>query len=94
MHTYKSQEIISSLEKKGFKKMNVHHRKYFLFVGDKKTPIKTYVSHGKKTEYDVHLLGEMRKQLKFENKVQLDKFLQCPMTYKQYISYLRQNGHI
>ena len=70
-----------------------HHEYYVLEVDGKLERINTYFSHGKK-EYGRALMGEMKKQLKFENSKQLDDFFDCPMSKEDYVLLQRENGNI
>lgn len=81
-----------SLLHKGFRAVAAHHEMYWLYAGDKKTSIRTRLSHGEK-EYGQKLLAAMRKQLKL-TKVDFDRFMDCPMTGEQYLELLITQGHV
>ena len=91
--TRKSKQIEEALKKKGFKKDNTHHKVYFFYVKDKKTGIRTFVSHGIK-EYSGNLLSKVRNQMKLSTNRDFDDFMDCSMTETQYRDKLINGGHI
>lgn len=92
MSTKKTSDIEKVLLEKGFERVDTHHKLYWLWVDDKRTGIRTRISHGKK-EYDDNLLGMMARQLKLRKK-QFVSFLDCPLTKEQYIQLLIDAGEI
>ena len=94
MASYKTAKIEKALCSKGFVKTNTHHRMLrFKLDGKVLSNIKTRLSHGAK-EYDDNLLGEMKKQLRFENKEQLMDFIECPLSQEIYIDILKRRKAI
>jgi len=83
------------LKKKGFvlDPEIEHHRFYYLHIEGKKYPIYTYLSHSV-DEYGKDLMGDIKKQLKFDSSAKLDKFFDCPMTKEMYIELLRDQNKI
>lgn len=87
--TRNTQDIQSSLSKKGFvvdeggnhTKLIFHHKK-------QNQAIMTVLSRGKK-EYDNFLLGLMARELKLTKK-QLLGLIDCPIDKKEYIKLLKQ----
>jgi len=95
MHDIPRSDIESSLSKKGFRKDESHHHLYFLYVGGKRSSIRTKISHGSKYKtYDVSLLSAMKKQLKFDSLNQLRDFISCTVTEKQYLQLLLKKNLI
>jgi len=88
----KTKELESALVGKGFRQDNTHHRFFWLFDGEKKTSVKTYVSHGVR-EYGDELLDKVKKQLGL-TKPQLLDLIACPMTEHDYLEHLLNIGRI
>lgn len=87
MSQFKTKEIEKALCSKGFEVNKTHHRMLRLYVNGRKSNIRTKLSHGLK-EYNDSLLGELRKQLKLDNKEQLKDLIKCPMSKEKYIELL------
>jgi predicted RNA binding protein YcfA (HicA-like mRNA interferase family) len=92
MAVRKVRDITAALNKKGFELAKTHHNYFILYVDGKKTSIRTRISHGKK-EYGENLLQAMSKQLKLPRGL-FDELLDCPLSYDDYISILKENGDI
>lgn len=92
MKPRKATEIQAALTLKGFRLDNTHHHYYWFFHGNRKTSIRTFVSHGIK-EYGNDLLTKVRKQMKLAGK-ELDQFVDCDMSGEEYEKLLIANGHI
>lgn len=82
MASYKTSQFRQALEKKGFIIDQTHHEMYWYFLDDKKTSLKTRISHSEK-EYDDFLLSERKKQLHL-SKSDFKLFVECPLTAEQY----------
>lgn len=91
----KTRKIDSALKKKGFKivKEKEDHIYYYFFINGKKTPIHTKLSHGIK-EYSNDRLSDVKKQLKFEKKDELLRFIDCSITLPKYIAMLENKSII
>lgn len=91
MRPRKTVDIISVLEKKGFRlnPQKEGHKFYYLYIDNKKYPIYTFFSHGKK-EYDKTLMDKIKKQLKFIDINKAENFFDCPMTGEEYVIMLRE----
>jgi len=89
---HKSKEIKQSLLQKGFRQSNTHHEMFYLFVNNKKTSIRTRLSHGI-SDYGDSLLGQMARQLKLE-RGKFEEFIECPLTEKEYIELVANKGFI
>ena len=57
------------------------------------TEIYTFISHGL-GEYGNDLLFKVKKQLGFSNNQQFEDFLNCPMSYQEYLQMLHSNNKI
>lgn len=95
MKPRKAKDIVRVLQLKGFAKHpeKDHHQYYFLMVNGKRTHIKTYFSNGG-TECDSYLMGQIKKQLKFDNSKKADDFFDCPMSAAEYIDMLTSAGNL
>ena len=95
MKNRKVKDIIRTLNKKSFKLTTEkeHHKYYYLFVEGKKYPIYTYISLGKK-EYDKNLMGEIKKQLKFQDAKKAEDFFDCTLSGPEYINMLKEINEI
>ena len=83
----------TTLEQKGFRLENTHHKLYRLYVDGRKTAISTRFSHGKK-EYDDRLLGLVRRQMKLQNALEFNQFMDCTMTGDAYAKNLVDRGEV
>jgi len=95
MKVRKTKEIKAALQKKGFvlDPSKDHHEFYYLKVDGKKHAIYTYLSHGLK-EYNVQLMAQIKKQLKFRDAQKADDFFDCPLSANDYVQMLKGNGDI
>ncbi len=93
MKTRKPCDIESVLLKKGFKlnPQKQGHKYFCLYKDGIKQGIFTKISHGKK-EYDKHLMGQIKKQMKISDNQSLDDFFDCPMSKEQYLKMLEDNN--
>ncbi|WP_240374128.1 type II toxin-antitoxin system HicA family toxin [Bacillus piscicola] len=92
MTVRKTKDIRKALTDKGFKESNSRHKRFILYVNNKKTTVRTVISHGKK-EYSNTLLSAMSKQLRLSNEELLD-LIDCPLTYESYIALLYDRNEI
>jgi len=92
MSAIKTKDIESALLSKGFRRDNSHHEFLWLYVGEQRTSVKTYLSHSIR-EYGDDLLAKVKKQLGV-SKRQLLALVNCPLTYDEYVSHLKEVGRI
>ena len=93
----KARDIQKALEKKGFqKKEGKRHMKYILHVNGKKKRVLTIFSRGRdKKKLGDDLIRRIMKQLHFDNdKDKFRDFVECPLTYEDYLELLREKGII
>jgi len=93
----KAKDIQKALKKKGFqKKEGGRHTKYILYVNGKKTRVITVFSRGRnKKELGDDLIKRIMKQLHFNNEEdKFRDFVECPLTYEDYLELLREKGII
>ena len=91
--TRKVAEMRTTLAQKGFRLENTHHAQYRLYVDGRKTAISTRFSHSKK-EYDDRLLGFMRRQMKLQNALEFNQFMDCEMTGDAYAKNMVARGEV
>ena len=90
MSVIKTNALASALLSKGFRRDNTHHQYLWLYVGGKKTSVRTCLSHGI-PEYGDDLLAKVKKQLRV-SKPQLLDLVACPLSYDKYVAHLVQSG--
>ena len=88
-------EIEKSLKAKGFLCRMSDHKIYYLYYKEKRTRIKTKISRGTKhKDYSDNLLSAMSRSLNFDNLSQFKAFVNCPLSYEEYIKILKFKGVI
>jgi hypothetical protein len=87
MSSVNTADLKAALLKKGFRQDNRHHTYYWLYDGEKKTSVKTAISHGLK-EYGDNLLSKVKKQLFLDTKTQLLELVACPLNQQGYLAIL------
>jgi hypothetical protein len=92
MKPRKTKDIDNRLKRKGFKEEKRDHTFYFLYYNNKKTSVYTKISHGI-SEYGNNLLTQMAQQLSLTNS-ELNKFLDCPLSYENLIQILKIKNRI
>jgi hypothetical protein len=92
MSSWKTRDIRKGLLAKGFNQTKTHHEMYWLYIGDRKTSIRTRISHSE-SEYGDRLLNQMAKQVGLD-RTEFDDLIQCPLSKEQYIELLRSRGII
>lgn len=90
MKPRKARDIEAALLQKGFMKKSSHHYLFYLHIDGKITGIHTFMSHGIR-EYGDPLLTKMKTQLHLSAK-ELESFIQCPLTFEEYVSLLGKRG--
>jgi hypothetical protein len=88
----KTRDIRSALLSKGFRSDNRDHEYLWLYVGERQTRVRTWLSYGI-PEYGDDLLGKVKKQLGI-SKPQLIALVDCPLTYDEYVAHLMRSGII
>jgi len=82
-------KITKSLLKKGFRQSENDHHNFRFYYKGKVTSIRTKLSHGSDYKtYGDNLIGQMKKQLKFQNTKETMEFLRCSLSEKEYIKIL------
>lgn len=94
MGSYKTKRLVAALQKKGFKQQQSRHHDYFwLYVGNKKTAINTYVSRGE-SDFSEPILSARRKQMSLATKDQILNFIDCSLSHDAYVEFLIQSKAI
>lgn len=89
MKMFKKAEITNSLCKKGFQETSSKHVKFVLYVDGKTVGIQTVMSYGG-GEPGKDLLHQMKKELRFENQRDFEKFIECTYSYEEYVESLKE----
>jgi len=92
MSTFKTSVIDGALRGKSFQKSSTHHDMYWFYVGEKKTSVRTRLSHGV-SEYGDSLLGQMARQLHL-TRADLGELIECPLTEDAYRQKLISGGYV
>ena len=92
MGTHKTRDIRSALLGKGFRESETHHEMYWFYAGERKTSVRTRISHGC-NEYGDSLLSQMATQLKLRRR-DLDDLIACPLSGEEYLERLLQGEHV
>jgi hypothetical protein len=90
--TRKTADMREVLLNKGFRKDNSHHEMFWLYAADKKTSVRTRLSHGLK-EYGAPLLAKMSRQLRL-SRADFERFMDCPLTGHAYLELLVAAGEV
>ncbi len=92
MSAIKTRDIESALLSKGFRRDNRHHEYLWLYVEERRTSVRTWLSHGIR-EYGDDLLAKVKKELGI-SKPQLVALVRCPLSYDGYVNHLQTSGRI
>jgi len=87
-----TKQMKRSLGEKGFRQDNTHHEMFWLYVGGRRTSIRTRISHGAK-EYNDSLLAMVAKQVRLR-RADLDDLIECSLTGEDYLKLLTEQGHV
>lgn len=88
-----AREVSSALQKKGFETEESHHTYYHFRFQGHDIGISTRISHGE-NELGRPLLGQMKRQLKFDSSSEFERFVNCPMSVDDYVDHLKKKGLI
>lgn len=92
MGPIKTRQIVSALETKGFRCDNKDHRYFIYYRSDRRTCVKTKVSHGRASkDIGSGLLAAIRRQMHLMGS-ELDDFVDCPIGQAEYESLLVDRG--
>lgn len=86
---FSSRNVESSLLAKGFKKVNNKHIYFILYdENDKKTRIRTYISHNGQDIND-YLVGSMSRQVGL-TKGEFEDLIACPLSREELLKILNE----
>jgi predicted RNA binding protein YcfA (HicA-like mRNA interferase family) len=85
-----AKDLEKALAKKGFKSEEAkRHTQYFFYYQNKKTSYRVTISRGSNSVYSGDLLGYVSQQMKLSTNQQLQLFIECSFTEKDYIKHLK-----
>jgi hypothetical protein len=84
--------LVNTLLRKGFERVDTHHTMLWFKVQGRRTSIHTWISHGQR-KLDDRLLRLVAKELHL-SRLELLKFVECEMSYENYLGRLIEGGHI
>jgi hypothetical protein len=84
--------LINVLLRKGFENVETHHTMLWFMVQRRRTSIHTWVSHGQR-KLDDRLLRLMARELHL-SRAELLKFVECEMSYEDYLRRMIDGGHL
>ena len=93
MASFKTRDFEHALRQKGFVEDKTHHRMFWLFVDGKRSSVRTRTSQGERN-FDDSLMNQRRKQMGNLSKKQMEDFIDCPLTYKDYVDVLEKAGKV
>ena len=88
----KARELRTALLRKGFVEEQGDHRWLRLYVGSRRTDVRTPISHGI-PEYGVNLLKKVAQQLHLDQREFMD-LVRCPLSRSAYADLMRKQGHV
>jgi hypothetical protein len=84
--------LINALLRKGFEKVETHQTMLWFMVQGRRTSIHTWGSHGQR-KLDDRLLRLTARELHL-SKAELLKFVECEMSYEDYLRRMIDGGHL
>ncbi|MDO9035796.1 MAG: hypothetical protein Q7U51_11405 [Methanoregula sp.] len=90
----KQREFSKAALKKGFVAVKSDHCYFYLKdANDEITNVRTKIGqHGSMKDISDDLLSVMYKQLHFESKNEMMRFIDCTKNYEEYLAYLKAHG--
>lgn len=92
MPTRKVSDVSASLLRKGFERVDTHHKVFYYVYNGVRQNVHTYISHSAK-EVDGFLIGHMSNQMHL-TKDQFLEFVKCTLLKEQYEEILISKGLI
>lgn len=94
MAVFKANKVSAALEKKGFERRsgNVNHCRYELYVNDRPTGVKTYLSHNRQ-EITGDLLAWMAKEM-YLSKEEFGEMITCKIGYDELVARYTARGFL
>jgi hypothetical protein len=92
MAVIESAKIEAALSKKGFRKHDDDHHRWWIYYQNRKTHVFTKISHGSGyKDYSDDLFKKVYSQLNL-NKKQLISLVECEIDEEAYIEIMKQEG--
>lgn len=87
-----SRKVSRALLQKGFRESpNAHHNKFWLYIGEKRQAIYTYLSKGASHTLPNSLCATMARQLKLSSQ-EFTRLIECSLDGPSYLSVLESKG--
>jgi predicted RNA binding protein YcfA (HicA-like mRNA interferase family) len=93
MKPFSARNVDAALLRKGFVKRQGDHAYYHFKYRGCDVGISTKISHGEK-EIGPGLSKRMRAQMRLETNADFGRFVDCPMTFEEYVALLKRLGII
>ena len=88
MRPFPAREVASALSRKGFEKRQTDHTHYHFKYRGRDVGVATMISHGER-EIGIGLIKRMRAQLRLQTNADFARFVECPLTFEEYVSILK-----
>jgi predicted RNA binding protein YcfA (HicA-like mRNA interferase family) len=93
MKPFSAREVDAALLRKGFVKRQGDHAYYHFKYRGCDVGVSTKISHGEK-EIGPGLSKRMRAQMRLETNADFGRFVDCPLTFGEYVALLKRLGII
>ena len=93
MKPFPAREVDAALLRKGFVKRQGDHAYYHFKYRGCDVGVSTKISHGEK-EIGPGLIKRMRAQMRLETNADFGRFVDCPLTFGEYVELLKRLGII
>lgn len=90
---FDARRVTAALLKKGFRARQNDHTFYHLTIDGKDAGVFTKISHGERQIGDP-LAKHMQKQMKLSTMNEFRNFVDCPMSYEEYLANLKKAGFL
>jgi len=91
MKPFPAREVDAALLRKGFVKRHGDHAYYHFKYRGYDVGVSTKISHGEK-EIGPGLSRRMRAQMRLETNADFGRFVDCPLTFEEYVARLKRLG--
>jgi predicted RNA binding protein YcfA (HicA-like mRNA interferase family) len=91
MKPFSARDADAALLRKGFVKRQGDHAYYHFKYRDLDVGVSTKISHGEK-EIGLGLIKRMRAQMRLEANADFARFVECPLTFNEYVTILKRIG--
>ena len=93
MKPFPAREVDAALLRKGFVKRQGDHAYYHFKYRGCDVGVSTKISHGEK-ENGAGLSKRMRAQMRLETNADFGRFVDCPLSFAEYVALLKRLGVI